>query len=236
MTPGLWIDTKVVPPRDPGWLSSAERARLAGMRFPRRRHDFRCGRWIAKRALARAFGAPDAAHALSQLEVLPDSRGAPVAYRQGARLPCDLSLSHRAGAVLCAVGPPTSQLGCDIEWLEPRSHAFVRHFLTANEQRWLEHLPLQAQDEATNLIWSAKESAVKALGCGLDRDVRELRLHLSPASDQVLLIHVPGIDAPLHGRWGRLERWIWTVVSAKPVFGEPARMVNQGAAALTTTA
>ena len=111
---------------------------------------------------------PETTEALSELEVCADDRGAPYARRRGERLRCDLSLSHRAGAALCAIGGARSRIGCDIEWVEPRSRAFALLFLTAGERGWLESLPAESRAEAANLLWSARESVVKALGTGLD--------------------------------------------------------------------
>ena len=42
-------------PADNGWLSANEAARLNAMRFPKRRDDWRLGRWTAKNALALYF-------------------------------------------------------------------------------------------------------------------------------------------------------------------------------------
>ena len=41
-------------PADDDWLSEAEREVLAGLRFDRRRRDWRLGRWTARRALEAA--------------------------------------------------------------------------------------------------------------------------------------------------------------------------------------
>jgi 4'-phosphopantetheinyl transferase len=43
-------------PVDDAWLSPREAAWVARMRFPKRRSEFRLGRWTAKRALALYLG------------------------------------------------------------------------------------------------------------------------------------------------------------------------------------
>lgn len=216
MNTSLWLEARAPLPRESDWLAPGERERLAAMRFPRRRHDFRRGRWTAKRALARTLRLPETSEGLSELEVCADDRGAPYARRRGERVPCDLSLSHRAGAALCAIGSANSRIGCDIEWVEPRSRAFALHFLTAGERGWLESLPTGSRAEASNLLWSAKESVVKALGTGLDIDVRRLSVQLS-AEGRHFAVAVPCVGETLRGRWGRHEGWLWTLASPEPL-------------------
>ncbi len=215
MKPGLWLEVGAAIPRELDWLASGERKRLAAMRFPRRRHDFRRGRWTAKRALVQALALPETAESLSQLEVRADERGAPHARLRGRRLPCSLSLSHRAGAALFAVVPGSARIGCDVEWVEPRSRAFVRHFLNEGDRRWLESLPAGSRAEAANLLWSARESVVKALGTGLDVDVRTLIVRASLARPR-FEVTVPHEGVTLHGRWGRHRDWLWTLASLEP--------------------
>ena len=68
-------------------------------------------------------------------------------------------------------------LGCDLELVEPRSDRFVADYLTAAEQQ----LVLGAgpeRDLVANLIWSAKESALKVLRVGLRRDTRSVEVTL----------------------------------------------------------
>jgi len=209
--PRVLLEARAELPRELGWLAAGERERLAAMRLPRRRNDFRRGRWTAKRAVARVFGVPETAEALSEIEICADDRGAPYARRRGERLPCEMSLSHRAGAALCAVADERQRIGCDIEWVEPRSRAFALHFLTAEERRWLDGLAPGTRHEAANLLWSAKESAVKTLGTGLDLDVRTLGVHVSLEGRRRVRVEVPGVPEPLHGCWGRHAGWLYTL-------------------------
>ncbi len=216
MRPVALLEVDVVPPRESDWLAPGERARLAAMRFPRRRHDFRQGRWTAKRALARALGgATERRGALSGIEIRPGERGAPEALRNGRPLPLDLSLSHRAGAALCVVGERGSVVGCDLEWTEPRSEAFERCFLADTERAWLEGRPAGERARAANLIWSAKESALKALRVGLDVDTRAVPVFVSDGGERRFRVRVPGFGPPLEGRWGTHGPWIWTIASPR---------------------
>jgi 4'-phosphopantetheinyl transferase len=76
----------------------------------------------------------------------------------------------------CAVA-----VGCDVEIIEPRTDAFVRDYLTQAEQR-LVGAAGPARDMAANLIWSAKESALKVLGTGLRRDTRSVEVTVAELS------------------------------------------------------
>ena len=216
-------------PRACDWLAPGERARLSEMRFPRRRHDFRRGRWTAKRALLGALeGAPRATPtALAEIEIRPDDRGAPHAFRRDRPLDCDLSLSHRAGAVLCVFARRGARVGCDVEWIEPRTSAFERSFLSGDERRWLDGRPGASRSLGANLLWSAKESALKALRIGLDVDTRRVGVRFG-AAGRDFWVSVPGVDAPLLGRWGWRGRWIWTLASPEPdalrALGAPAAL------------
>ncbi len=83
----------------------------------------------------------------------------------GRPLACGISLSHRAGWALCTLAPPGVHVGCDLEQVEPRSPGFVADFLTTRE-RSLVAAWTGDPAECANLVWSAKESAVKLLGTG----------------------------------------------------------------------
>lgn len=156
-------------PEHDAWLSPAERRLLAMLHVPARRSDWRLGRWAARAALSSCpprwlEGAP--ATALSVLPTpLGERRGAPRVIHDGRTLTCGISLSHRAGWALCSLAPPGTRVGCDLEQIEPRSPAFIADFLTPGERSLL---PTAAgdTDECANLVWSAKESAVKLLGTG----------------------------------------------------------------------
>jgi len=86
---------------------------------------------------------------------------------QGTPGPVVISLSHRVGVAICAVAPTGAVLGCDLEKIEPRSQAFISDYFTAEEQSLLGTSPAADQHLLVALLWSAKESALKALGVGL---------------------------------------------------------------------
>jgi len=172
-----WLEQSAddVPPEN-DWLSPAESLRLDSMRIPKRRMDWRLGRWTAKRAIARFLDLPGQRQALSTIEIRPATSGAPEAFLSGNPAPVTISISHRAGIAMCTVASCGSSLGCDVEVVEPRSFAFVADYFTVKEQTLLAGVPAAARDAAITLLWSAKESALKALREGLRLDTRSLEI------------------------------------------------------------
>jgi 4'-phosphopantetheinyl transferase len=151
------------------WLTAAERSRAEGLRYAKRRTDFLLGRWTLKLAMARVLGWPDQATQLARIESRPAPGGAPRLYLDGVPAARGISLTDRAGCAVCLVAARAATVGCDIEVVEPRSDAFVRDYLTPAERRVVAGAG-PARHKAANLIWSAKESALKVLGTGLRRD------------------------------------------------------------------
>jgi 4'-phosphopantetheinyl transferase len=157
------------------WLTPAERSRAAGLRYAKRRNDFLLGRWTLKLAVARALGWPDDAAGLARIEARPAPTGAPRLYVDGRPAGRAVSLTDRAGCAVCLVAAEPGKIGCDIEIVEPRSDAFVHDYLTEPERRAVAAAG-QGRDTAANLIWSAKESALKVLETGLRRDTRSVEV------------------------------------------------------------
>jgi 4'-phosphopantetheinyl transferase len=170
----LLVAMAEVPPGD-AWLGPHERAVGDALRFPKRRADWRLGRYAAKRAAAGWLGRPSDPLALAGIEVIADDTGAP-------RLHCDdarslaLSLSHRAGWALAAVAPPEVALGCDLELVEARSEAFLADYLTPDEQALVAAAESRDRAHWASLVWSVKECALKALREGLRLDTRSIEL------------------------------------------------------------
>jgi 4'-phosphopantetheinyl transferase len=162
-------------PKGTGWLSDAEAARLAGLRFPKRRTELRLSRWTAKIAIARVVGN----RSLAGIEVRPAPDGAPTPLLDGVPAPLSISLTDRADWAVCLLGPPGLAVGCDLELVEPREAVFVLDWFTPREQALVaagEH------DLLANVIWSAKESALKVLRTGLRRATRSVEVDLDPAA------------------------------------------------------
>lgn len=163
------------------WLSAAERSRAGALRYTKRRTDFLLGRWTLKLAVARVFGWPEDPGVLARIEGRTALTGAPRLYVDGQPADRGVSLSDRAGCAVCLIAASPVAVGCDVEVVEPRSDAFVRDYLTQAEQR-LATPPGPARDLAANLIWSAKESALKVLGTGLRLDTRSAEVDVTELS------------------------------------------------------
>jgi 4'-phosphopantetheinyl transferase len=214
-------------PADDDWLAPAELERLGRMPAAPRRADFRLGRWAAKRALASWLGLDDGgAETLRRLAILPAASGAPEALLDGSPAPVALSFSHRAGRAACALAPTGTALGCDLEWVEPRTAAFVADYFTAAERALIEATPETDRPLLANLIWSAKESALKALRTGLRLDTREVEVELGredPAGGwSPLLVRRTATREPFHGWWRREEDHLVTL-AARPAPALPLR-------------
>lgn len=180
-----WLEqTDADVPAENDWLSANEAARLNTMRFARRRSDWRLGRWTAKNALALYFlylRVPADPQVLAGIEIRSAPSGAPEAYFGNQPAAATVSLSHRAGIAACVVAMPGVQLGCDLEVVEPHSDAFGVDYFTTEEQSIVAEAPAIHRQRLVALLWSAKESALKALHEGLRLDARSVIASLSDA-------------------------------------------------------
>jgi 4'-phosphopantetheinyl transferase len=216
-------------PEGDDWLSPRERLTLAALRFERRRVDWRLGRWTAKLAVC-AYPGPDAP-AMREVEIIAAADGAPEAFVAGRRAPLALSLSHRDGVAVCAVVPGGTAIGCDIEAVETRSEAFVADWFTEEERAAVQAWPLSSRALGVTLIWSGKESALKALREGLRLDTRDVDVHFDapPAAAglgwQPFTVVGPGGRGSFSGRWRRHDGHVLTVVVPAPWDADPAALV-----------
>ena len=160
------------------WLSVIERAGLNALRVPKRRADWRLGRWTAKRALSIYLSMLGDHQALADIEIRPAASGAPEAFIANRPASAAISLSHCNGSALCAIAPSGTALGCDLELVEPRSPAFVADYFTAEERELVAQSSAADGSYLPTLLWSAKESALKALHEGLRLDTRFVTVSL----------------------------------------------------------
>lgn len=210
-----------VPPED-AWLSGRERSVLAGLRIPKRRADWRLGRWTAKLAIAAHRGLAPLTETLAAIEVRPAPSGAPTAFVHGAPSGLALSLSHSHGIGFCALAAAGTALGCDVERVEPRSPEFLADFFTGAEQEFIERAPAADGPRLSTLLWSAKESALKALECGLRADTRSVAALLLdlfvvlPAGGWRRLTVRSGGGRAFHGWWQECGGSVFTLVGSPP--------------------
>jgi 4'-phosphopantetheinyl transferase len=192
-------------PSSNSWLSAAEQQRLSALRIAKRRDDWRLGRWTAKQAVSLCLSlAADDYRALARLEIRAASSGAPQVFLRDAPLSVAISISHRDGVCICAVAAASVALGCDVETIEHHSAEFISDYFDLTEQEAVAKVSTQDRDWLVSLIWSAKESALKALKEGLRADVRSVQVSLSG-------LEIPGGEwRPLHiTAQGRIFRGWW---------------------------
>lgn len=227
-----------VPPDD-DWLSPNERAVLDTLRFPKRRAEWRLGRWTAKCVLAayqraksdlrtRDFmnlNSPDAQVGLYRtIEIRAATDGAPEAFMNAEPLPIPLSISHRNEIGFCVINPLGSTVGCDLEMIEPRSDDFIADYFTPEEQQRLAQAPEQDRYWLATLIWSAKESALKALRQGLRLDTRRVIVDLDMNGKnkdwKLLSVGQTEVSRTFHGWWRIDGKFVQTIV-AEPSMPPP---------------
>jgi 4'-phosphopantetheinyl transferase len=207
-----------VPEHD-RWLSEREREVLARLRIDKRRRDWRLGRWTAKSAVASRREVP-----VEAVEVLAAEDGAPEALLDGRAAGVALSLSHRAGRGLAAVGDAPAAIGCDLEVIEPRSPAFVREWLRPAEQEMVGGLNGERRDLAANLVWSAKEAVTKVRREGLRLNIRLATVEpgrLTGSAGPWERLRVAWEDGPTELGWWRHEPGWVMVVAGDPALEAP---------------
>jgi 4'-phosphopantetheinyl transferase len=207
-------------PADDNWLGASEATVLGGLRFAKRRADWRLGRWTAKRALAIWLGVPSKPEVLAKIEVRSARSGAPevfVANKPGA---VTVSITHSGGRAACAVAPSGTEIGCDLEMIEPHSDAFISDYFTVEEQVLVRQAPAADRTRLLALLWSAKESALKALHKGLRLDTRSVVVR--PVDDSFdldgwspLQVHYTNGQV-FHGWWQQADGIVRTLVAAPP--------------------
>jgi 4'-phosphopantetheinyl transferase len=206
------------------WFSTGEICHLQQLHVPKRRTDWRLGRWTAKRAVAAYLDLPDDRKTLAAIEIRPDNVGAPEAFLKNQAAGVSISISHSSGTAACAVGSSGFILGCDLELVEPHSPAFIADYFTADEQAMISRSTESQRDALTVLLWSAKESALKALRAGLRLDTRRVSANIQTETFSLtsawspLSVCCPN-DQILQGWWqsqGKLTRTLVTDPTGSP--------------------
>lgn len=229
-------------PATDDWLTETEAARLSSFRFANRRADWRLGRWTAKCAVAASLRLPADHRFFKQIEIVPASTGQPEVTLHNRPDRVTISISHRGGFALCAVALCDAELGCDLELVEPRSDAFSADYFTEREQELVAQFSGEQRSLLVSLLWSAKESALKALHVGLRADTRSVEVEIRDLhgywcveSDghnlegylPSALSYIPGIHwrslqvqcaggSNLSGRWQRSSSIVRTIVATFP--------------------
>ncbi len=216
-----WLEqTEADVPAENDWLSANEAVCLKGLRFVKRRADWLLGRWTAKLALSIYLAVPALPEIFEKIEIRPAPSGAPEAFFNNQMEAVTISLSHRAGTAICAVAASGSELGCDLEVVESRSNAFVDDYFIVEEQALIARASGADRDRLLALLWSAKESALKALRAGLRLDTRSVVVDPLAGSSGVhgwrpLMVRYTGGHV-FHGWYQHADNIVRTVVCAPP--------------------
>lgn len=226
-----WLEqTEADVPAGDHFLSARERTHVADLRFEKRRREWRLGRWTAKHAVVSCLKLPLDGQSLRDVEIRPSPTGAPELFLFNQKANVCVSISHRAGRALCVFGLSGRDLGCDLELIEPRDHSFVTDFFTTSEQRLVDRATADEQPMLATLVWSAKESALKALKVGLRIDTTSLDVSFTDSTTDLgqaarqddraawhplLLRHRGG--QILRGWWRCANNVVRTVVFGPPI-------------------
>jgi 4'-phosphopantetheinyl transferase len=206
-------------PGDDDWLTAAEHARLRSLKIAKRRGDWRLGRWTAKHAIARAWPGlvPGVRCPRSgAVEIRPTPDGAPEVFVGGERAQITISLSHSSRHGFCTLTEGRVEMGCDIEQIGERSDRFIEDYFTADECAEVRALAEKDRPLAATLVWSAKESALKATREGLRRDTRAVEVSLARISagrewSPLLVRH--SVGKSFKGLWRIYDGFVLTVVA-----------------------
>jgi len=216
-------------PAENDWLSTDEAACLNRLRVPKRRADWRLGRWTAKLAVSLYLSEPSHTQVLANIEIRPALTGAPEVFIATQPASITISLSHSSDVAVCALALHGTALGCDVEAIEPRSDAFTADYFTAAEQELIVRATATERPRLVTLIWSAKESALKALQKGLMLDTRTVVIDTDTISnvrsenqDWSRLRVRTTTGKTFSGWWRRAGNLIFTMVASQP----PTHPVN----------
>jgi 4'-phosphopantetheinyl transferase len=192
----MLVDSQQAALEAPGVLSPSELQKYSAFRFPKRRNEWLLGRWTAK-ALVHSLPAYQN-YSMDQIEIRNAPEGAPYLQLPDRAAPAEcLTISHSGNFALCALVTGLDlHIGTDLEKVEARTETFILDYFTPAERRLVETYPAESRAMAVTLIWSAKESMLKALGVGLRWDTRTVEVH--------------GLDGLLpngndHGKWQKIH-------------------------------
>jgi 4'-phosphopantetheinyl transferase len=221
MAPSLcWLtQNQTDVPDGDDWLGPRELAIQAGFKFPKRRNDWRLGRWTAKCACRASL--PESFPDFSRIEILAAEDGGPDAHLAGGgTAPLSVSISHSRDRGFCATAPAGIAVGCDLEQIEDRPLDFFYDYFTPEEIDFCRRATNASRPVACYLVWSAKESALKILREGLRRDTRSIEIRAGFPTEENVWNTWTGrcreTSRAFHGWWRHTDGFVYTLGSDQP--------------------
>lgn len=157
-----------------GLLSAYRREKLAALKVPRTRSESVFSELLLRYALSDSGFPVD-----TPLAIEAGEHGKP--YLTGGE--CFFSISHSAGAVLCALSD--REIGADLQIRTKAKPPLMERFFSEDERKYI--LSAENTEEAFTEIWTKKESWCKLSGLGLalplksfsvlDESISPLMLH-----------------------------------------------------------
>ncbi|MEO1057416.1 MAG: 4'-phosphopantetheinyl transferase superfamily protein, partial [Actinomycetota bacterium] len=119
-----------------------------------------------------------------------------------------------------APGSSSDPIGCDLELVEARTDRFVTDWFTEVEQTAVGN----DRTLRPNLMWSAKESALKVIQTGLRRDTRSVEIELCDHTAHgwsAFVAHLAPVDGDetqaAHGWWQRFGAFVLTCAAFESI-------------------
>lgn len=138
---------------------------------------------------------------LSDYSIGQTEQGKPYALE----CPLCFSVSHSGEYAMCAVSRG-GEVGCDIQRIDAYDAGFARVCMTPRELNEIEELPSSSQRaRAFCRHWVAKESYVKALGCGLAKDLASFAAEFPDDAESDSSENARILDDALAGAAGAFE-------------------------------
>lgn len=172
-------------------LGEQERDTFQALKIPKRQMEWLAGRLLVKELYRKVI---DQSKPFNQIQIGRLDAGQPILLTDGQQTDVTISISHSNWWVAAALDPLGQPIGIDLEQVELRDEAFLTDYFTANERNWIENSPEFTRVQNTTLIWSCKESVLKALGQGLHIDLLRIKI------GEIVYALSPGSFGSAHGR------------------------------------
>ncbi|MEW4568921.1 4'-phosphopantetheinyl transferase superfamily protein [Tautonia sp. JC769] len=181
-------------PEFEGWVSNDELLRSRRFRSTRDQHAF-----LATRILVRSVLSRYEAIAPAHWRFATGRYGKPRIADPPVVPPLYFNLSRTSGMIVCAVSRTCELLGVDVErWDQGAENLVIAdRYFAPSELAALRSLPDQDQAARFMMLWTLKESYLKAMGVGLTRPLQTFAITIegNPGADDPIRIRFePGFE------------------------------------------